>query len=1080
MAGATPPASSPAGASDTSPSWLSAWWLPNTTAAAAWLTPTSRAHSENTTAWNITCADLLSTVVPEVCSESFVDVLMRERARVASTAEAVAESYHSAAYWQIAIVTVVIASVLYNHGRFIAWISLASTLLMMQMAYVAWQVSIIALNVVLYTWLTYFSTVHYLLESCRRWVKGGSIRRRYQLRRRLRTATSWEQYEADARELDDLDGKASWRTKPDGYQAAGVRAATRQMRAVREAGDARELVRLLRTMMQRKHFGADHESLFCECRVGTKIEIEEYVAEQIAALRWLRGIDETAADDKGGGAAAQGGGAAVQGGRGGDAAQGGEGGEGATVAAPSAGGAPIPRLPIDEAIEFFERSLVCLGHTALCLSGGGALSMYHMGVCKALMEAKVLPSIVSGTSGGAILAGMFALHTDAEMLESVIQDDISTRYPERWFPPLEQQLYSYIKTGVLVQHDDFAACCKRYYGDVTFQEAYERTGRVANINISIGSRSGGESGETPRGALLLNHLTAPHVLIRSAVHASCCLPTVMNPTTLLAKTADGRIEPFEKEDGEKRAEFIDGSFTADIPRQRLSELFHVTQNVVSQVNPHVSATAHGRTKQAYSAFRRGQRALSSEVLYRLRILAQLRLLPAMYGRDISAAMTQRYTGDVTILPRLGGPAALLRLVQNPTKTMMRKYIHEGQLAAYEKLTHVRHMISLEKELGRGLTELTELREQRPDLRVQVPEQLSRAGTLSPRAAAAERPPFVMMPRSKSAGFNLCAAAVSSSSGISSATSAAALPTIHSPAATAEGGDDGPGAGFALPAQMPAVTAAAAAEMAAETATETAPAGADGTANTDEGPASPSARSSSAPGGRYGRASPPGMPELATPVSSQPATSPASHGGDGGGSAVPSALSSPQSLLGSPASDALWRGTGSEAAPPSASEASEASMGQPWPVDASAWAASVRPPSRRAVPGSGGSSSRAGGSPHGKADDVEGAGDAEAAAALADVDAAAAVGASPSSSPPGSRSRDHRSILLSRSVMHTKALQQLAKEKEALHGALTERAEALRLSEARLAACEERVKVLEQALGAVQTTATTALDPKQSS
>ena len=59
---------------------------------------------------------------------------MRERARVASTAEAVAETYHSAAVWQVAIATTVIASVLYNHGRFIAWISLASTMLLMQMA----------------------------------------------------------------------------------------------------------------------------------------------------------------------------------------------------------------------------------------------------------------------------------------------------------------------------------------------------------------------------------------------------------------------------------------------------------------------------------------------------------------------------------------------------------------------------------------------------------------------------------------------------------------------------------------------------------------------------------------------------------------------------------------------------------------------------------------------------------------------------------------------------------------------------------------------------------------------------------
>ena len=34
----------------------------------------------------------------------------------------------------------------------------------------------------------------------------------------------------------------------------------------------------------------------------------------------------------------------------------------------------------------YPRLQVCLGHTALCLSGGGALAMYHMGVIKALIE----------------------------------------------------------------------------------------------------------------------------------------------------------------------------------------------------------------------------------------------------------------------------------------------------------------------------------------------------------------------------------------------------------------------------------------------------------------------------------------------------------------------------------------------------------------------------------------------------------------------------------------------------------------------------------------------------------------------
>lgn len=107
--------------------------------------------------------------------------------------------------------------------------------------------------------------------------------------------------------------------------------------------------------------------------------------------------------------------------------------------------------------------------------------------------------------------------------------------------------------------------------------------RVVNINISSSSRGTG-----PRGALLLNALTTPHVLVRSAVHASCCLPTVMRPTSLLAKGADGQIVPFHGGGGGgggdgPGVQYMDGSFTADIPRDRLTELFHVTQTVVSQV-----------------------------------------------------------------------------------------------------------------------------------------------------------------------------------------------------------------------------------------------------------------------------------------------------------------------------------------------------------------------------------------------------------------------------------------------------------------------------------------------------------------
>ena len=42
--------------------------------------------------------------------------------------------------------------------------------------------------------------------------------------------------------------------------------------------------------------------------------------------------------------------------------------------------------------------------------------MYHMGVVRALIENGALPTVISGTSGGSIVAGVLAVHTDEEMV----------------------------------------------------------------------------------------------------------------------------------------------------------------------------------------------------------------------------------------------------------------------------------------------------------------------------------------------------------------------------------------------------------------------------------------------------------------------------------------------------------------------------------------------------------------------------------------------------------------------------------------------------------------------------------------
>ena len=151
-------------------------------------------------------------------------------------------------------------------------------------------------------------------------------------------------------------------------------------------------------------------------------------------------------------------------------------------------------------------------------------------------------------------------------------------------------------------------------------------------------------------------------------------------------------------------EFDDGSFTADIPRKRLSELFHVTQDIVSQVNPHVAMMIGSDSGERFSLFRASFRAISSDVLQRLRFLAKLNLLPAMFGSvSISTTgdmmMAQRYTGDVTILPRVGGPRAFLNSIQNPDRPQMRSFIREGMKAANKHLSHMLHLLALEQVGG---------------------------------------------------------------------------------------------------------------------------------------------------------------------------------------------------------------------------------------------------------------------------------------------------------------------------------------------------------------------------------------------
>jgi TAG lipase/steryl ester hydrolase/phospholipase A2/LPA acyltransferase len=69
---------------------------------------------------------------------------------------------------------------------------------------------------------------------------------------------------------------------------------------------------------------------------------------------------------------------------------------------------------------FFHEIKHAFGRSALLLSGGASLGMYHLGCVKALFEAGAMPHIITGSSAGAIVAALVCCTQVLEWLFVVV------------------------------------------------------------------------------------------------------------------------------------------------------------------------------------------------------------------------------------------------------------------------------------------------------------------------------------------------------------------------------------------------------------------------------------------------------------------------------------------------------------------------------------------------------------------------------------------------------------------------------------------------------------------------------------
>ncbi|KAJ5362958.1 hypothetical protein N7541_003802 [Penicillium brevicompactum] len=353
--------------------------------------------------------------------------------------------------------------------------------------------------------------------------------------------------------------------------------------------------------------------------------------------------------------------------------------------------------------QFFKHLDTNFGRTALCLSGGATFAYYHFGVVKALLDNDVLPEIITGTSGGALVAGLVATRTDEE-LKQLLVPALAHRI-RACHEGLATWIHRWWRTGARFDTVDWARQCGWFCrGSTTFREAYERTGRILNVTCV--------PSDPHSPTILANYLTCPDCVIWSAVLASAAVPGILNPVVLMTKKRDGTLAPYSF--GHK---WKDGSLRTDIPIKALNLHFNVNFTIVSQVNPHInlfffsSRGTVGRpvTHRKGRGWRGGFLGTAIEQYIKLdlnkwlRVLRHLELLPRPMGQDWSEIWLQKFSGTVTIWPK-SIPSDFIHILSDPSPERLARMIHVGQQSAFPKIQFVQNRLKIENEIMKGLQE----------------------------------------------------------------------------------------------------------------------------------------------------------------------------------------------------------------------------------------------------------------------------------------------------------------------------------------------------------------------------------------
>jgi predicted acylesterase/phospholipase RssA len=233
--------------------------------------------------------------------------------------------------------------------------------------------------------------------------------------------------------------------------------------------------------------------------------------------------------------------------------------------------------------------------------------------------------------------------------------------------------------------------------DLTFREAFERSGRHISISVS--------PCEQHHSARLLNAITSPHVLIRSAVRASCAIPGLFEPVQLQARNSRGSVVPY------LRSRWVDGVFAADLPARQLARLYGTNHYIVSYTNPFLLPTFRDHKLetpqlrpliQLMKSAGRNCLKISNKWIARCAPSSAL----ARTNKLLEDILSQDYVGDISIVPehRLMSP---MRLLSPNTHSEVSALLRNGERQTWRRMEMIRVSTHISRTLEGILTRLGE-------------------------------------------------------------------------------------------------------------------------------------------------------------------------------------------------------------------------------------------------------------------------------------------------------------------------------------------------------------------------------------